>query len=154
MEMGQGIPARPRRLVFSPQQVQQTLGLPTRWPSSLLCWRWGAAQSYTGARRHNNSFPSSRIIVDRPRAAGRYGGASGNQPEATGGAGVGGKPLFAPAAASTWLERLMATYERRIWVGVLASTPVERFPSFENLDHHCNPAKALTHPSQHFCARR
>lgn len=92
----------------------------------------------------------SRIIVDRPWAAGRYGGAS----EATGGAGVGGKPLFAPAAASTWLERLMATYERRIWVGVLASTPVERFPSFENLDHHCNPAKALTHPSQHFCARR
>lgn len=122
MEMGGGTSARPR-VVPSPRQVQ-ALGLPTRWPPSLLCWRWGAAQPYTGVHHHHPEFLSdgkSSSLPDKRLPTDRYGGAASNNPGATGGAGVGGRPLFAAAAGSTWLERLMATYERRIWVGALGS---------------------------------
>jgi hypothetical protein len=98
---------------FGPSYTTAFLAFVLAMGCSSVIYRCASPQPLASAR--------SRIIIDRPRAAGRYGGEAGNQPVASGGAGVGGKPLFTPAAGSTWLERLMATYERRIWVGVLVS---------------------------------
>lgn len=57
-------------------------------------------------------------VPDQVHACNSYGGDHGLPAGSTGGGGPGGRPLF-PSVSGTWSERLMATYERRIWVGAL-----------------------------------